>query len=843
MKQPANEISLEKNLIFKKYKLLQNIGCGAFGTIFLGINIKTNEKVAVKIEERKVPRPSLEKEAYILFSLKGPGLPELKTFGRTQKYNILIEGLLGKSLYQLYNECDKNISTKDICMIAIQLIDRIEFVHNKNFIHRDIKPHNILLGLNDPSCLYLIDFGLAKKYRSERGNHVKFSITKQLIGTPRFCSINAMRGFEQSRRDDLESISYLILYFFKGYLPWQGLRILNKEEKFQRICEIKKATRLEDICIDLPKEIYNFCLYVRKLEFEENPDYGYMRDLFNKILKNMGFENDRIFSWIQEKNRQIILNMPKHNTKSRISPHKRLLDKIRNSLEKKRRENLEKINENNINNNNKNVIIKNNVSVNFIQLTKENENEKNNENEKFDNKDISLNTVFFENKNMQNTKINLLKSYEESSKEKIFKAKKNNFLNSNFDGFEKNLKEEFCPVNMLNSYAFSQYDRNNKSLNKNVFNSSINPKTIIREFSSLEKMSETEPLKNRISLTKDGILNSASNDEGFSNLKNLKCYNNFGQDKMKKNNERKNFSEEKTNDNINSNENINMKNILSDVDINNICVNSTKNNNNNDKLNCMMNRNNYRKRNNNDFEKPKKNNITSVKIINNNTEMRKKINTNNNLNNIANKIININRNNIYDKQSIKEINKAVETARNNKKIKNNYIHPFSPAIRKELSYIDTYRNNIARKTFSKAFIDNNNKNIYYSNYVNLDIKKNNTITSDFVSKNRLNRNTYNKKYKKAAFNVFHQKLNDQTNIIDMKNNDIMGKTNEQNFNKLYNTETGNFMNNNLIQKNKIVSRQKIIENKRYISKLSHKNEISRNEKMICSLDICTNLLH
>ena len=206
-KQKRNDNS--EILLFKKYKLIQNIGVGAFGTVFHGLNVLTNEHIAIKIEERNNPRTTLEREAFILFYLKGPGIPEVKSFGRTKRYNILAQTLLGKSLYDLFNDFNKKFTLKDICMIGIQIIERLEYIHSKNYIHRDIKPHNFLVSPKNEGLIYIIDFGLAKKYRSDRGNHAKFSITKHISGTPRFCSINAMRGVEQSRRDDLESLSYI----------------------------------------------------------------------------------------------------------------------------------------------------------------------------------------------------------------------------------------------------------------------------------------------------------------------------------------------------------------------------------------------------------------------------------------------------------------------------------------------------------------------------------------------------------------------------------------------------------------------------------------------------------
>ena len=333
-----------KSILFKKYLIISKIDEGSFGSIYLCKNIVSNEKYAVKIENRKITNPLLESEAFILFYLRGPGLPEVKTFGKTKDLNILIQTLLGPSLSTLSEQYLIKFTIKDLCLLSIQMIERLEYVHSKRFIHRDIKPQNFLMGIKDPEIVYLIDFGLSKKFMSKKGKHIKFNINNNISGTPRYCSINALRGAEQSRRDDLESLFYVIMYLFRGNLPWQNLRIKSREQRFNKINEIKKNCDYKFLCKNLPQELYHLGIYIKHLKFEETPNYIFIKKCFYSILEQIYEKNDNKFSWLNRfnnSNNNSNMNSTKNSAshknifRQRNSSHKRLYEKISSSLEKK----------------------------------------------------------------------------------------------------------------------------------------------------------------------------------------------------------------------------------------------------------------------------------------------------------------------------------------------------------------------------------------------------------------------------------------------------------------------------------------------------------------------------
>ncbi|CAA3021729.1 casein kinase 1-like protein 10 [Olea europaea var. sylvestris] len=299
-----------------KFKLGRKIGSGSFGELYLGVNLLNGEEVGVKLESVKTKHPQLHYESKVYLLLQGgTGIPNLKWFGVENEYNIMVIDLLGPSLEDLFNYCNRKFSLKTVLMLADQLINRIEYMHSRGFLHRDIKPDNFLMGLGrKANRVYIIDFGLAKKYRDlQTHKHIPYRENKNLTGTARYASVNTHLGIEQSRRDDLESLGYVLMYFLRGSLPWQGLKAGNKKQKYDKISEKKMLTPVEVLCKSYPSEFISYFHYCRSLRFEDKPDYSYLKRLFRDLFIREGYQFDYVFDWTILKYPQIGTNSKARN--------------------------------------------------------------------------------------------------------------------------------------------------------------------------------------------------------------------------------------------------------------------------------------------------------------------------------------------------------------------------------------------------------------------------------------------------------------------------------------------------------------------------------------------------
>lgn len=286
------------DILFDKYELIRNIGSGSFGDVWKGKAIPSGDIVAVKIEKVDKAKSRLLSERDICAQLQGEGIPEVLHYGNIENgTKALVMSYLGPSLENLFDFCNRKLSFKTIAMIGIQMMDRLEHIHKLGILHRDIKPDNFLIGIGqNRGKIFMVDFGLSKSYR-EDDNHISYRNNKNFTGTYRYSSIRNHRGVEQSRRDDLESVGYMLVYFAKGHLPWQGMKIEDKAERNRMIYKKKRTFSASALCDGLPTEFYDYIRYARMLRFTSRPDYDYLRSLFWSILQKNNEVNDCNFDW------------------------------------------------------------------------------------------------------------------------------------------------------------------------------------------------------------------------------------------------------------------------------------------------------------------------------------------------------------------------------------------------------------------------------------------------------------------------------------------------------------------------------------------------------------------
>jgi serine/threonine protein kinase len=281
---------MSDKIFVKNYELINKIGSGSFGEVYIIKNNSDNKIYAAKIEESH-NKNRLRSEYNIYKKINKDnqvsGIPKIYNYIQTEDYNIMIMELLGPSLESLFENCDKKFSFNCLFKIANDMFNLIEIFHKRGFIHRDIKPGNFIFNNKKPyNKLYIMDFGLSKPYIIN-GEHIEPKYDRSLIGTARYCSQNIHWGFEPSRRDDLESICYIIIYFFKGCLPWQGLKKDKNKTQVQKIGDKKNTISIEVLCKDMPDCFLKILEYIKQLKFEEKLDYDYIKQLLDENIKKL----------------------------------------------------------------------------------------------------------------------------------------------------------------------------------------------------------------------------------------------------------------------------------------------------------------------------------------------------------------------------------------------------------------------------------------------------------------------------------------------------------------------------------------------------------------------------
>lgn len=304
MSKFTTNTSNEGQLIDGRFQVCKKIGSGAFGALYIAQDIESGLKCAIKFELLSCRCPMIPLE-YSIYQTIGNeiGFPKCLASGKTETENYLVMTLLNKDLKELFEKCGKRFSLKTVLYIAIQTITRMEVLHSKNYIYRDIKPENFMIGMPETEVakiVHLIDFGTIKMFIEPTDNgpkHIQFRDGKQAIGTARYASCNAHFGYELSRRDDLESLAYMFLLFLKGNLPWSGLMANTAMEQFRKIGSMKQAMTPEQLFDGYPSEFADYLTHVRNLKFDETPDYETHRRNFFSLFEKLNLVDDGLFDW------------------------------------------------------------------------------------------------------------------------------------------------------------------------------------------------------------------------------------------------------------------------------------------------------------------------------------------------------------------------------------------------------------------------------------------------------------------------------------------------------------------------------------------------------------------
>ena len=292
-----------KDIIAGEYEVIQKLGSGSFGDIYVGSD-RNNRLYGIKVELLGCRFPQLSFECKVYRQLEsGVGVPQVHWYGKHKENNVMVLDLLGPSLDDLFEYCGRRFTLKTVLMLADQMIARVEYVHSRGYLHRDIKPDNFLMGLHgEAKQVNIIDFGLSKRFWNPHvARHNSYKEGSSMTGTARYASVNAHAGIEQSRRDDLISLGYVLMYFLRGDLPWQGMSGESRRERNRKILQIKAETSTDSLCHNHPAEFRRYIEYCASLKYEQKPDYMYLRMLFRFLFAKSDFAYDGVYDWTERK--------------------------------------------------------------------------------------------------------------------------------------------------------------------------------------------------------------------------------------------------------------------------------------------------------------------------------------------------------------------------------------------------------------------------------------------------------------------------------------------------------------------------------------------------------------
>ncbi|OMJ85043.1 hypothetical protein SteCoe_13696 [Stentor coeruleus] len=311
---------MDQSSISRRFSLKKIIGQGNFGMIYKALDTETNQQVAIKLIKNRNGIHELQNEVKMLTRLQGgDGIPQLIWSDRTSNHYVM--ELLGPCVNDKFIKLNRVMTASNFILISEQVLERLEFIHNKSIIHRDLKPHQLVMGGPKHKKVYLIDFGLSKIFESQGGKHIPYSEGRAFVGTFNYASLNAHIGIQQSRRDDLESFCYILAYFLTGDLPWRTSLVTQNEATIKKMKLSIKPHELFGNEVSLGR-IFN---YTRSLKFDQKPDYIYIKTLLDEHKKTISNLNNRI-SWKLKRNSSM-RNKDK-NTKIRKKRNKSVIEKI-----------------------------------------------------------------------------------------------------------------------------------------------------------------------------------------------------------------------------------------------------------------------------------------------------------------------------------------------------------------------------------------------------------------------------------------------------------------------------------------------------------------------------------
>ena len=520
-------------ILFKKYKIKTKIGKSSSIQIYEGINLSSKTQVIIKMESKTDEELYLESEALNLYLFKDLGIPKIITCGKTKTSVILIEEKLGPSLYKLFIENKRKFSLNEICCIGIQCIERLKNIHSKNYIHRNIKPENFKIGIKDPHIIYLQNFYLCEKFKSSTTNkHAKLSLSNKIVGTERYGSVDALKGLRQGRKDDLESLCYMLIYFFLGKLPWQDIKAENEGEKYKKLLNEKKKFNIDNYKEIIPKEFRTIFKLIKNLKFDETPKYSlYIRLLQNIREQNQCFDQNDFF-WVKKD-----IEIKKNNIKSKKEGFRERLFLKLNTMKTEIKPVFDKNNFNfdNIGNDYIDEDLNNSYDDVYTGKFDVDINEK----EKINLDNINNNKKEKEeNKEEINDNLEMSESSNSSIDTKVYRLNDNikTFLRKNIDedvdinnnDVIKNLeKNETNEINMNNSNTIKEKNKLNYTIDEKVEeeNSNDNHENVMKKIIEKEKATENkiESIKmNEIIVTNYSTPNTKAGSVSISNIKESK---------------------------------------------------------------------------------------------------------------------------------------------------------------------------------------------------------------------------------------------------------------------------------------------------------------------------------